>query len=165
MGVSVKGNQGTAFLKPGEKPYLMATLDAPLRESSDESSAVARALVKGEVLELLEGPREKCPEPESRLHCIACKDGAEGWITLHSSGGSGASASSSFYVCKSTIAMTNVFDIKTCKVEKKVVVGETLQVISDQESQQDETRGVSRLRFRSVRDGKEGWVSLKGNQG
>merc|ERR1712216_980978 len=68
-------------------------------------------------------------------------------------------------ICRSIIAMTDVFDIKACKVVKKVVVGETLQVVGDREGSKDDKRDLSRLKFRSLRDGKEGWVTLKGNQG
>jgi len=76
-----------------------------------------------------------------------------------------ASESNQFYVCKSTIAMTDVVDIKACKVLKKVVVGETLQLVADQAGESEQRKDLSRLKFRSARDGKEGWVTLKGNQG
>lgn len=84
---------------------------------------------------------------------------------LRSAAGVNASVSGDFYVCRSVIAMTDLFELKDCKVLKKVTIGETLQVIGDHAGKQDERRDISRLRFRSVRDGKEGWVTLKGNQG
>jgi len=67
-------------------------------------------------------------------------------------------------VCKSTIAMTDTFDIKTCNVVRKVDVGEALEVIA-RESKEDAEVEIKRLQFRAVRDGKEGWITLKGNQG
>merc|ERR1719375_2677011 len=86
-------------------------------------------------------------------------------MMLRSGAGVNAAESGDFYVCRSVIAMTDLFELKDCKVLKKVTVGETLQIIGDHAGKQDERRDITRLRFRSVRDGKEGWVSLKGNQG
>jgi len=150
-------------LKPTEKPYMSCVSAATLQDSFDASSAVLRALAPGEVLELMEGPREDSPVPEVRLKCRASSDGKEGWITVRSGAGENASESGSFYVCKSLIAMTDVADLKTCKVQKKVVVGEVLQVIESESS--DKASDINRMKFKSLKDGKEGWVSIKGNQG
>jgi len=119
--------------------------------------------VKGEVLELLQGPREETPDPELIMQCVASKDDA-GWITLKDSLGKEiATPSTALYVCKSTIAMTDVFDIKDCQVVRKVDVGETLEVVG--EAKKDSTVEISRLEFKAIRDGKTGWVTLRGNQG
>jgi hypothetical protein len=59
--------------------------------------------------------------------------------------------------------MTDVADLKTCKVQKKVVVGEVLQVIESERSDKDSD--INRMKFRSLKDSKEGWVSIRGNQG
>merc|ERR1712176_927717 len=151
--VTVKGNQGTPFLKSTEKPYMSSLSTAAMHEGFETTSAVVRSLAAGETLELLEGPREESLAPEVRLHCRAAKDGAEGWITVRGGAGVNASESRHFYVCKSTIAMTDVSDLKSCKVLKKVVVGEVLQAI-DAESQET-SADIGRLKFRSVKDGKE----------
>jgi hypothetical protein len=134
-----------------------------MHESFSASAGIVRSLVPDELLELLEGPREEKNVPEVRLKCRATKDGAEGWMTVRGSAGENASESKDFYVCKSTIAMTDVSDLKTCKVLKKVVAGEVLQV-TETESQ-DKDLDMGRLKFRSTKDGKEGWVTVKGNQG
>jgi DNA repair exonuclease SbcCD ATPase subunit len=161
--VTVKSGQSAPYLKPTEKPYMSCVSAATLQESFDASSAALRALAAGEVLELMEGPREDTPVPEVRLKCRASSDGKEGWMTVSSGSGENASQSSNFYVCKSLIAMTDVADLKTCKVQKKVVVGEVLQEITSERPDKDSD--INRLKFKSLKDGKEGWVSVKGNQG
>merc|ERR1711862_146155 len=58
---------------------------------------------------------------------------------------------------------TDVFDIKDCQVLRKVDVGETLEVVG--EAKKDSAVEISRLEFKAIRDGKTGWVTLRGNQG
>merc|ERR1712190_461550 len=60
--------------------------------------------------------------------------------------------------------MTDVFDIKKCNVVRKVDIGEALEVVGGQQKQ-DSDVDISRVKLRATRDGKEGWVTLKGNQG
>jgi len=162
--VSVASNQGTVFLTPIDKPFVWCASEAALRDGAGSASKQVRALAKDEVLELLEGPREETPDPELLVRCTASKDGAAGWITIRDATGTqAAQPSKGLYVCKSAIAMTDVFDIKNCQVVRKVDVGETLEVVG--EAKEDSAVEISRLEFRAVRDGKKGWVTLKGNQG
>ncbi|CAE8628687.1 unnamed protein product [Polarella glacialis] len=164
--VTIKGNQGTAFLKPREKPLLWASGDAEMRMTCQSSSSTVRRMKKDEVLELLEGPREEVFEAELYLKGTASKDGAKGWILLREPAGSNSALQSTkFYKCRSTIAMTDSFDITSCKVVRKVAIGEALEVIGGQEERADAEISITRLRFRALKDGKEGWVTLKGNQG
>jgi len=164
--VSVTGNQGANFLKAAEKPFLKCVSEAPLHEGFADGSKEVRKLEVDEVLELLEGPREETTKAELLLRGNACKDGAVGWITLRdAAGGTSASSSKDHFVCRSTIAMTDNFDIRECKVVRKVDVGETLQVIRDKGEKEDENIEITRLQFKSLRDDKQGWVTLKGNQG
>jgi len=117
------------------------------------------------LLELLEGPRQQAVPAELTLHARAVKDSTVGWVTLRDAAGKEhASPCKNMYVCRSTIAMTDNFEINKCKVLRKVDVGETLEVLGGQEKS-DAKQGFSRLRFKAVRDGREGWVTLIGNQG
>jgi len=161
--VTFRVGEGPPLLKPREKPFLFALSAAPLLQSFDTDASVVREMQQDEVLELLEGPRPLQGPSEQALHAVASKDGKVGWVTLQDTAGNTfASPSKNLYMCKSTIAMTDNFDIKNCKVLRKVDVGEALEVISGQE---EDGGDISRKRFKSVRDGKEGWVTLKGNQG
>jgi len=172
--VSMKNNQGTSFLKAAEKPYMSCVTEVPLRAKLDLSStilgqanllsskeAVLRQVRKDEVLELLEGPRELTAAPEVLVQGRAGI--YEGWITARNvAGDTIAAPSQEIYVCKAIIAMTDIKDIKTCKPVAKVAVGQVLKVIGGKE---DGEGAITRLKFRAMHSGKEGWVSLKGNQG
>jgi len=163
--VSVRGNQGTSYLKPAEKPFLWCAERVDLTASLGKNDVV-RSIAHGEVLELLEGPSEKSGEPEILLHGKANSDGAKGWFVQRAADGTlCASPSKRFYVCQSIIAMTDNFDIRACKVTRKVEKGEILEALDGEQSQEDNTMEITRLLFKAVRDGKTGWVTLKGNQG
>jgi len=161
--VAVENAQGTTYLKSIEKPFVWCSATTDLMSSSSGSKQI-RQLAKGEVCELLQGPFEETPDPELIMQCAASKDGVSGWITLRDTAGHHiAKPSKGLYVCKSAIAMTDVLDIKDCQVVRKVDVGETLEAVG--ETEEDSTMDISRLKFRSPKDGKTGWVTLRGNQG
>jgi len=162
--VTIKGNQGTAFLKPREKPFLVASGPTELREASGAEAVSIRSLEAGEKLELLEGPREVAPEIQLFLKGAACKDAAQGFICLQELSDAPA-PSDRYYVCKSVIAMTQDFDLTNCKPIRKVSVGEALELLESDESAPSSGSPLARLRFRALQDGREGWVTLKGNQG
>lgn len=161
----MKSTKGTEFLEPAGKPFMLCTGPVPLLESPTNSDSVMRELKRDEVMELLEGPREECVDPDLFLHGKAVKDEATGWVLLSNGHGDPAlSLAQDTYVCQSPIAMTDNFDIKNCSVLRKVDVGELLKVIGKEEVKGESTE-ISRLRFRALRDDKEGFVTLKGNQG
>mmetsp|Transcript_12353 Transcript_12353/g.33866 ORF Transcript_12353/g.33866 Transcript_12353/m.33866 type:complete len:1994 (-) Transcript_12353:112-6093(-) len=165
--VTLKSNTGTPFLKAREKPFLWVTREADMLKEFDDKAPKVRALNRDEVLELLEGPREASSSSEVHLKMKACREAAEsGWVTLRDAAGTTfASLSPKVYVCRSTIAMTDVFDIASCKVVRKVDVGEALLVVEGQKEQADTDKSIKRLKFKGASDDREGWVTLKGNQG
>jgi len=163
--VTLKGSQGT-FLKPREKPFLWVTREAAMLKDFDDKSPTIKELQRDEVLELLEGPREEASSSEVYLKASTCKETATGWAILRDlAGATYASQSQDVYVCRSTIAMTDAFDIQQCKVLRKVDVGEALLVVGGQEVRTDTEKSITRLKFRGVRDSREGWITLRGNQG
>lgn len=162
--VTVQEGQGGSCLKAREKPFLCASRPVKLHERFDDASPAVKSLQVDEVLELLEGPREEITTPEIHLRMRLCKDPMEGWITIQDGEGRKmASQSEGIYVCKATIAMTDVQDLKRCKVVHKVEIGEPLALIDKQEK--TDPAAIKRLKFRGLRHDKEGWVTLKGNQG
>lgn len=155
--------KGTAVFRARDKPFLNVAQEASLYKAFDSNSKAVRQLQKDEVLELLEGPRTQEVATELAVRCKS-KDGAIGWITIRDGKGvTFASPSQKLYVCKSTIAMTEALDIHGGKVMRKVDVGEALEVVGDEQASNN--KDITRLKFRAVRDGKEGFVTLKGNQG
>ncbi|CAE7498506.1 Man1a1 [Symbiodinium pilosum] len=162
---TVSGNQGSVFLKEKAKPFMQCLTDLPL-ESNFVSSGEApiRTLKAEEVLEVLEGPRKESSEPRIRARCRACSDDAQGWITL--TGAAGAHADQGrhkHFTCKTAIAMTDNQNIKTCKVLRKLEVGEVVRVLEGPEIDKDSS--VSRIKAVASKDSLEGWVTVKGNAG
>jgi len=67
------------------------------------------------------------------------------------------------YTCTATVAITDVFDIKTCKVLKKLSVDEVFTISEGPVS--EEGTGVERVKGKSTKDDVEGWITIKGNAG
>merc|ERR1719253_34505 len=67
------------------------------------------------------------------------------------------------YTCTATVAITDVFDIKSCKVLKKLSVDEVFTITEGPTS--EEGTGIERVKGRSSKDNVEGWVTIKGNAG
>merc|ERR1712048_1424755 len=67
------------------------------------------------------------------------------------------------YTCTASVAMTDAEDIKACKVVRKLGVGEFFEASGP--LVQDSASGVSRLPGKALQDGKQGWITVKGNAG
>jgi len=67
-----------------------------------------------------------------------------------------------FKIVKS-IAITDGFDIGKAKTVRKADVDEVIELLEG--PSKDERTSVMRIRGKSLNDGIEGWISLKGNQG
>jgi len=169
--VSVRGNQGTSFLERCRKPlYVVVAKDGVSLDSAFEcgctssrtSSSTALRVCVDEVLEVLEGPREEPTKQLSRLRGKAKKDGKMGWVT--SSDGSNTFVDAvKVYVCRQATALTSEFDISKGSVLRRIDVDEILEPL--EEVQTDEARGITRVRLKCSQDGKDGWVTVKGNMG
>lgn len=159
--VSLRNQEGTELLKPSIKLMARVVKECPLLVSPD--GPALRELPKGEILEVLEGPRKEVSEPEVFIKGSASKDGAVGWISPKDAAGPQQS-SRKFWTCRSSIAMTDNLDLKACKVLRKISVGETLEAVEVEGSPVD-SGGIPRIRVQASKDGKEGWVTIRGNQG
>merc|ERR1712096_95684 len=69
---------------------------------------------------------------------------------------------SSTYEVVGTIAITDGSDISTCKVIRKLEVGEELLGLG---VPQDDDKGTQRVNVKATKDDQEGWVTTKGNAG
>jgi len=162
--ISVKGNQGKVFLAETEKPLYACVSDAVLEKEfqSDKANSV-RTVKADEVLELIEGPRQEVLGSVMRLRGKASSDGKVGWFTMKDQNGTEfAAQGGKFYTCTTTVAITDSFDIKECKVLRKLLVGEVF-VVSEGPTADDS--GVSRVKGKSTKDDMEGWITIKGNAG
>jgi len=166
--VSVKGNQGTPFLKETTKPFFSCSTEVALeRDFKTEGSSVIRSLRTDEVIEVLEGPRKDKVGDATRIRARSCKDGTTGWLTVKDKEGVvHAETGGKHYSCTAPIAMTDVQDIKVCKVLRKLELHEVLRVLEGPIAEEGKDgAGVSRVRGQSMKDGMTGWVTIKGNAG
>mmetsp|Transcript_35599 Transcript_35599/g.94158 ORF Transcript_35599/g.94158 Transcript_35599/m.94158 type:complete len:1976 (+) Transcript_35599:140-6067(+) len=160
---TLKGNQGTAFMEKTSKPYFCCDEAAVLQAGFESSSAEVGKVQPGEVLEVLEGPRQEDPLETQRVKAKASKDGKIGWATLKDLQGRVILEPAKLLLCKQSIAITTTFDIAEGKALRKLEVGEALEVVEG--PKEDPVRSLTRVKARAKTDGKEGWVTLKGNQG
>ncbi|CAE7346554.1 EIF3A [Symbiodinium natans] len=165
--LSIKGNQGSIFLKEAEKPFytVCGTEEVPLGPSFKvgEGEAV-RMLKSGEVMEMLEGPKKETFPPGLRAKCQALSDKATGWLSIRDKQGTVfAEGEGKFYTCVSTVAITDNLDIKDCKIIKKLQVGDLFAVEEGPVVQEDS--GVTRVKGKTLEDAEVGWVTVKGNAG
>merc|ERR1712107_126875 len=65
-----------------------------------------------------------------------------------------------FMKCVKEIAITNIEEIATSKLLRKLVVGEIVEVFEP-----GKPGPIQRIKIRAINDGVEGWVTVKGNQG
>eukprot|EP00933_Yihiella_yeosuensis_P013384 TRINITY_DN1242_c0_g1_i1.p1 TRINITY_DN1242_c0_g1~~TRINITY_DN1242_c0_g1_i1.p1 ORF type:complete len:896 (+),score=237.61 TRINITY_DN1242_c0_g1_i1:3-2690(+) len=162
---TLRGNQGTAFLESIAKPYFIALEESPVTLLKDcvSSSEEVHKLSQGDVVEVLEGPRQEVNFEVTRARGKAPKDGKLGWVTLKDAQGRSTFELLKVLVCKGSVALTDNFDIGNCNAVRKLEFGEVLDKL--EEPQLDEKRQLHRVKVRSKVDSKEGWVTMKGNQG
>jgi len=155
---TLRGNQGTDFLEKSSKPYFCC--EEPTSLTSGEE---AKQVQPGEVLEVVEGPQKEPPQETQRVRGKAWKDAKTGWATLKDAAGAELLEPAKLLACKQSIAITTTFDIAQGKAIRKLEVGEPLEVL--EEAKEDEVRSLTRCKARAKRDGVEGFVTMKGNQG
>jgi hypothetical protein len=162
--VTLKGNAGSSFLQEVEKPFYALGASASL-ENVDGSEV--RKANKGEVIELLEGPKKEQLPAVVRVRgkALKTKDTAEavGVLTLKDNKGVVFAETGKYYTCTSTVAITDGKDIKSCKVVRKLTEGEVFVAVGD--IVVDEESSVSRVECKCLKDDVAGWVTIKGNAG
>lgn len=161
--VSYQGNQGTTYLEKTAKPFYLCEVESELHSAFESSSSEVCKVKVGEVLEMIEGPRKEEPPETTRLKGKATKDGKIGFVTLKDMAGNDNFTLAKLLVCKQSIAITTTFDIAAGKALRKLEVGEALEVLEG--PNEDSVRSLSRVRVLAKKDGKEGWVTVQGNQG
>jgi len=163
--ITAKGNQGTPFLQDCSKPCYVACATVSLQDDfASQGSIEVRSLRPGEVVEVLEGPRQEVLGNAIRARGKVESDGAEGWFTVKDKQGDDCAKQGTLtFTCISGIALTSDLNIKDCRVLRKLEKAETLLVLEG--PIEDEGAGVTRIRARASKDSMEGWVTTKGNAG
>lgn len=163
--VTLRGNQGTAFLEACPKPFYSFAAACPLTVAFESTSELKRTAQAGEVVELLGGPKTEASQDVERVRVKVVKDGEPltGWMTFKDAAGAEYLESKKLLVCKQSIAITTAFDIAAGKASRKLDKDETLEII--EEARYDEKKGLYRVKARATRDKTEGWMTIKGNAG
>lgn len=91
------------------------------------------------------------------------KDSKSGWVTLKDAQGNAFFEPAKVLVCRQSVALTPEFDIGSGKPIRKLDVGEAMEVLG--ELREHAESNMSRIQVRTYKDQKEGWVTVKGNQG
>lgn len=156
--VTLKGNQGTAFVEDSDKHFI-CKVAVPLEQRFQSGSPLIRSLEVGEVFEIKDAPKAETKEGASRLRGRNLADGSEGWFNGPSEI---TSPWSPAYVCKQSTAVTDGLDISTTAL-RKLEVGEKLEALDTPAV--EPTSGLMRVRLRCERDGTSGFATVRSQQG
>jgi hypothetical protein len=162
--ITVKGSQGKLFLEKVEKPFYTCTRDVDLAKDFQSTGEPLRSLKAEEVVELIEGPRSQTLGNAMRARVKTAKDSKVGFVTTTDPHGNVlVEKNSTIYTCVSTVAITDVFDISSCKVLRKMNAAEIFTMSEGPVS--EDSSGITRVKGKSQKDGIEGWVTITGNAG
>merc|ERR1711957_113015 len=161
--MTVKGNQGTEFLKAVPKPFFETVKETSLQKDSKVDSAVVRTLKENEILEQIGIPRDEIADPISRTRVRATKDNAVGWVTLKNKEGQMLATLTDTLIIKAGVGMTDGQDMKACKVLRKLEEGEKFNTCGNEI--EDKENGVFRVEGVAAKDDKKGWITTRGNRG
>jgi len=160
----LRSTAGATYFARAQKPFMWCAADVAMRSEYEPQSEVIRALKLGEVLELVDGPREEQTGTDLRVRGASCSEDASGWLQVRSKdGGVLAKLSTNIYKCVEAIAMTDTADFENCTMVRRINCGEALEIMLDEATKLGE--GGTRQKFKACRDGAEGWVTVEGNQG
>jgi len=98
-----------------------------------------------------------------RARAKASKDGVQGFFTVRNSAGKVFAEVGGFHTCSTLVAMTDDLDVKKGKIVRKLAIGEVFTILEGPVEAGDS--GIMRVRGRALKDGKEGWITPKGNAG
>jgi len=161
--VTLRNAYGTNFLEQRAKPYYCCKEEMELQSAFERSSPQVHTVHAGGVFEVIEGPRTEPSLKMMRIRGIAQQDGLTGWVTLRDSEGNTCLDQMKILTCRTGISITSAFDISISKSIRKLGVGEDLKLLEG--PAEDTGRKLTRCRVRSMKDGQEGWITIKGNQG
>jgi len=162
---TLRSTAGATYFARASKPFMWCAADVAMRSEHQLESEVVRELKLGEVLELVEGPREEKLGTDLRVRGASCSEDTSGWLQVRSNnGGVLAKLSTNIYKCIEAIAMTDTSDFEDCTMVRRIDSGEALEMILDQEAAKP-GEGGTRRKFKACRDGAEGWVTVDGSQG
>lgn len=151
--VTMKSQTGQPYVTASSK-YYTALEEVPVQRSLDATSAAtARVLAKGEVFQILEGPKEESSVLSRRAKVKAIADGSTGWITL----GVQTPDWVPYYTCRKAAPMHTSISLDGATEVRELAVGEEVELLDGPKAEGD----VLRLRGRAKSDGATGWVTIR----
>lgn len=163
--VSPTSNQGTPYLETVMKPFYSCNQSSRLTSALDTASGTLEDhdVVPGEIFELFEGPRTAPTVEVERVKGKASTDGKIGWVTVVDAAGIKFLDATVEFVCAQSVALTDSLDVTESKAIRKLDAGEKL--IPQGEETVDAASNLVRLKVKTAKDDKEGWVTVKGGKG
>jgi len=147
-----------------ELPFYVCMKKAELQDKLECAGAsTLRTLERDELVEVLEAPTQQLRAPAVRAKVEALSDGTQGFLTVRDPEGIVLAEQGNFMRCVASVAMTSSLDIKKGKTLRKLAEGELVEVLEGPLQDGDST--IARFRGRALEDGKDGWVTPKGNAG
>mmetsp|Transcript_11925 Transcript_11925/g.31918 ORF Transcript_11925/g.31918 Transcript_11925/m.31918 type:complete len:526 (+) Transcript_11925:1-1578(+) len=125
-----------------------------------------RRVLPGEAVEVLEGPVRDDLVQTLRIRARTLTDSLEGWVTIESNTGSAFLVEGGkvfkFKVGEKGTMFTDDFKYKIRVSNRKLKEGEVME--SRDCAQKDELSGLMRMKVTLKSNGKQGWVTVVGNQ-
>merc|ERR1712048_677626 len=159
MGVTIKGNQGTAYVEESTQHFICKRC-VPIEKELTSDSGTERMLQEGEIFEVVEGPVPETKESTNRMKGRNLGDGSVGWITLTSMS---VVPWSPRYKCNDVTMLTDGLEIVSAANLRKIEPGELLEALDTPVREQ--SSGLVRVRVRAEKDGVSGFVTVRGAQG
>lgn len=161
--VTLKGNAGTVYVEETGRQYVITT-PGPMQKEFSPSDQV-RVLAAGEVIDVLDGPKEEKLDPVIRLRARAASTGAVGWITLRPGT---VKPWAPRYRCISALPLSDKLVLSEAKEVRQLEQGEILELTDGPRRQEGTTVPIDaplRLKVRAAKDGAVGWVTPLGAEG
>lgn len=161
---TLKSRDGEFFAEQTAKKYFVCTAAIAMTDARDiKACKVLRKLEVGEVLRVSEGPVKDEDAGVERLHCVTCKDGLDGWVTIKGNAGTVyAEESSKHYAVLRAVPLQKRFPSEGSDVIRVLAQDEAVEVL---EAPREERLEASvRVKGRALSDGAEGWVTMRPKQ-
>jgi len=153
-----------AFMRFLQRYYSAARATVITDEFDIDSCKIVRKVETGEIIELLEGPKEDTKAGLLRLKGRALKDNAEGWISVKGNKGGVFLEESSkpAHVCIADMPLDN--DIKGKDGEACTLkAGEVIELVEG--PRKEKCVCAVRARGKALKDNAVGWVTVTSRQG
>jgi hypothetical protein len=150
--VSMKLPTGQKLVNESNKCYTALEDTAIQRTESATNSAVARTLHKGEVFQVLDGPKEESTAQALRAKVKAVADGSVGWISL----GPQTPLWTPQYVVRQGVSLDDGISAEHSSELRELAVGEVIELLEGPKMD----AGTLRMRGRAVTDGAIGWATI-----